>query len=445
MSFACTLDGAPSTTCSSPITFSALADGSHTLSVVALDGAGNTSAANSYAWTVQTSNLSVTMTAPAPDAISTSTQITVTWTASTGFTTYNVYRRIGLNGTPYRSCGPRNTHYIATGSPGTTNCFQVGGVVPGGAIVLSDERCVALPFDDRSPSIVYSGTISPASATRAYQGTLSVLDAAGERATISAVTRKVSVLMQANSASGFAGIYVDGALVATVDLYSRRVRDAVAAYTATLPYGLHEVAVAWTGARNAASSGTAISLDGIALIASSRPRAKYGAPLARSGDLNRDGEQLEPADHVAGRRGSPASSRPRRQPDERRDLLLELDPREWRAQAEVDPGAEPEVRVRRARHVEAVGLGERARRRGWPSRAGAPPAPPPRTGSPPISVSANAVRWKSWSGVSNRSSSSTAHGNERRIGDAAAPIARGARGAPARRCRARSPSPRARR
>jgi hypothetical protein len=207
------------------------------------------------------------MTAPAIDAIAIGTQISVTWTASTGFTSYNVYQRIGVAGTQTLAATARRTRYNTTGSPGNTYCFQIGGVVPGGAIVLGDERCMGIPFDDRSPAITYSGTISTVSASRAFLGTLSVLDSAGEQASISATTRKISVLMQVNNASGFAAISVDGVLVATVDLYARRLRDGVAVYTATLPYGPHQITVAWTGVRNNASSGTAVSLDAIGLIA----------------------------------------------------------------------------------------------------------------------------------------------------------------------------------
>jgi arylsulfatase A-like enzyme len=266
-SFTCSLDGAPAATCTSPTTLTSLANGSHTYSVTSRDNAGNDSTPATYTWTVQATTMTVTITAPAIDAIAISTAINVTWTASTGFTSYNVYQRIGLAGTQTLAGTARRTRFNTTGSPGTTTCFQIGGVVSGSEIVRSDERCVGIPFDDRSPSITYTGTISTISGSRAYLGTLSVLDASGEQASISSATmRKVSILMQVNGASGFAAISVDGALVATVDLYARRARDAVAVYTATLPSGAHTITVAWTGVRNAASSGTAISLDGIGLI-----------------------------------------------------------------------------------------------------------------------------------------------------------------------------------
>jgi hypothetical protein len=62
VSFQCSLDGATWTTCTSPVTFSGLAGGPHTLLLRAVDDAGNISAGTQYAWTVQS-------TPPAPPAI----------------------------------------------------------------------------------------------------------------------------------------------------------------------------------------------------------------------------------------------------------------------------------------------------------------------------------------------------------------------------------------
>jgi hypothetical protein len=50
--FVCTLDSTPAGACTSPTTYSNLADGSHTFSVVATDGHGNTSAPATFTWTI---------------------------------------------------------------------------------------------------------------------------------------------------------------------------------------------------------------------------------------------------------------------------------------------------------------------------------------------------------------------------------------------------------
>jgi hypothetical protein len=53
-SFQCSLDGAASANCTSPVSYANLADGTHSFQVTAKDAAGNVSAPASYGWTVDT-------------------------------------------------------------------------------------------------------------------------------------------------------------------------------------------------------------------------------------------------------------------------------------------------------------------------------------------------------------------------------------------------------
>lgn len=66
-SYSCKLDGAAFTNCTSPKSFTSLADGTHTFSVTALDSAGNTSVVSTHTWVVDTSAPTVSITSPSSD------------------------------------------------------------------------------------------------------------------------------------------------------------------------------------------------------------------------------------------------------------------------------------------------------------------------------------------------------------------------------------------
>lgn len=270
--FTCSLDGATPTTCTSPRAYSALSDGSHTFEVRAIDAAGNASDPATYTWSVtisaDTSLPVVTMNAPPSDALSTGTTVRATWsgTDDVGIVRYDVLERVGTSGVPAVVQSSLATSYTRTGDPGTTYCHQVQAVDAAGNMGVGDERCQAVPFDDASASVVYSGSATPASDPAAFLGTVTVIDGAGAQASLSFVGRKAGIFVRRDAASGHASIYLDGVLIRTVDLYSATTRNKVYVYTTSTTPGAHTVAIAWTGTKNASSSGTAIAVDGIAVI-----------------------------------------------------------------------------------------------------------------------------------------------------------------------------------
>jgi hypothetical protein len=71
VTFQCSLDGAAFSSCTSPQSYSGLADGGHTFQVMATDDAGNT-ATSTYSWTVDTTPPVTTITSSPPSATNTS-------------------------------------------------------------------------------------------------------------------------------------------------------------------------------------------------------------------------------------------------------------------------------------------------------------------------------------------------------------------------------------
>ena len=124
-SFECKLDGAAFAACTSPRSYSSLADGSHTVQVRATDPAGNTDATPaSHTWTVDTAPPNTTITSgPANPTNSTSASFSFTSTeAGSSF-------ECNLDGVGFAACtSPRSYTGLAAGS----HTFQVRATDPVG-------------------------------------------------------------------------------------------------------------------------------------------------------------------------------------------------------------------------------------------------------------------------------------------------------------------------
>ena len=83
--FTCSVDGGAYAPCTSPQDFSGLADGPHSLSVKAVDAAGNTSDAGSASWTVDTSGPTVDVTG-APSGTDTTGAASISLSSENGAT-----------------------------------------------------------------------------------------------------------------------------------------------------------------------------------------------------------------------------------------------------------------------------------------------------------------------------------------------------------------------
>lgn len=121
--FTCKLDGGAATACTSPVSYSGLAQGTHTFTVAASNSGGTDSTPATYTWTVDTTAPSAPSTVTASAASPTS--VNVSWSASTdnvGVTAYDVAR----NGTIVGSVGGTSTSFTdTTASPSTTYTYSV--------------------------------------------------------------------------------------------------------------------------------------------------------------------------------------------------------------------------------------------------------------------------------------------------------------------------------
>ena len=209
----------------------------------------------------------VTLSSP-PNGLMKDDRVKVKWTGqdNVGIDHYELYEKEGTSGAPVLVQSSAATMYQRTGDAGTTYCYQVVAFDAAENSGVSDERCTAVPHDDRSPSIVYSGAVTQTTLTGSYQGTLTVLDGAGQAAELSLVGSVVGVMMRKDSSSGRVDVYVDGLFDRTIDLYSGNAKNKVYVFNTNLASGPHTIELRWTGVKHAQSSGTALSLDAIGVI-----------------------------------------------------------------------------------------------------------------------------------------------------------------------------------
>ena len=111
-SFLCKLDTGPEAPCTSPTTYTNLAEGFHQVAVRAVDAAGNVGPPATHAWTVDTTPPPVAITAPAAGTVTSDLTPAITGTAGTATgdaatVTVRLYAGTGTGGDPVRQ-GARN-------------------------------------------------------------------------------------------------------------------------------------------------------------------------------------------------------------------------------------------------------------------------------------------------------------------------------------------------
>jgi Bacterial Ig-like domain/PASTA domain len=122
--YQCRLDGGAYAACSSPKSYTGLADGAHTFDVTATDQAGNTGAAASYAWTSDTTPATATITSQ-PASLTSSSAASLTFTATEAGSTFQCQ----LDGGGFAACtSPASFSGLGDGN----HTFQVKATDPAG-------------------------------------------------------------------------------------------------------------------------------------------------------------------------------------------------------------------------------------------------------------------------------------------------------------------------
>ena len=162
--YTCSLDGAPATSCTSPISYTGLGSGGHTFSVTASTADGTDPTPATASWTVDASPPSAPtgLTGTAQSA----TVVSLSWTAAVdnnGVTSYDVQR----NGTTIGSTGSPATSYLdTTAAPSTTYSYAViARDAAGNASSPSAPATVTTPASTGLPTLVQSASSSTTTVT----------------------------------------------------------------------------------------------------------------------------------------------------------------------------------------------------------------------------------------------------------------------------------------
>lgn len=117
--------------------------------------------------------------------------------------------------------------------------------------------------DDRHPTVFYEGAWAKVGGGDAFGAQLTQSNVAGEEFEFEFFGSRVQWHARTDSTSGRADVYLDGALVATVDLYTPSVIDTVPVWGQSfVGSDWHTVRVVVTGQKNPQSSGFVVRSDG---------------------------------------------------------------------------------------------------------------------------------------------------------------------------------------
>jgi hypothetical protein len=178
------------------------------------------------------------------------------------------------------SASPANQQLLfeAATSPSTAHhvVIQVLGPSSGGVGAVSVDRvdivggwilAPKLPvkrLEESSPLITKAGQWTTSTVAAASGGRYAISGkGAGSTMTMRFDGTKVSWVATKSKAYGKAAVIIDGATVATVDLYSSTTKFKQTVFSRTLARGDHTITIKTLGTKNASSSGTYVTVDAL--------------------------------------------------------------------------------------------------------------------------------------------------------------------------------------
>ena len=172
-SYSCSLNGASSSSCTSPFSFSGLVGGTHNFSVTAKDNAGNVSAPASYSWTIDTSAPVVSISAN-PSSVTNATFANFSFSAvDSGGGTVSSYN-CKLDTGAYASCtSPRSLTGLTQGP----HSFSVTAVDSVGNV--SNPSTYSWTVDTTIPTVTILSNPTSATSSNSASFTFSGADTGG--------------------------------------------------------------------------------------------------------------------------------------------------------------------------------------------------------------------------------------------------------------------------
>jgi hypothetical protein len=266
--FRCSLDRAAPVGCTSPATFTKLPTGAHTLSIAAVDGAGNTCPVRTVAWTVDATAPVATATAPTSFG-SLSTAMVARWTGTdvgSGVASYDVrYQRAPYNG-PFSAVtypkawqATKSTSVTLTGAAGSAYCFSVRTRdTAGNSSPWSAARCTSVALDDRSLSA--SAGWKRVRASGDYAGTHTLSTRPGATLSRTGVqARRVAIVVTRCPSCGSIVVSLGSTRLGTVNLYAKTTQRKVVVWLPALP----SVRSGTVTVRVTSRTGRAVRVDGL--------------------------------------------------------------------------------------------------------------------------------------------------------------------------------------